>query len=248
MPATSALVRIVPPMREEHLRERLADAMHAALDDAAADILDRRDEHPREVASQRIVRGEPGVQSGRREEEPHLGAFEGLLDPRAGRLHDEPIAVRSVGRTELLDETRGPAVHGAHDGGFGRREPSVERPPGVGVAPREPGDARRRGLDIPTDHEGATVREDLRPVGARRDQLEPVLRESELIGRWRQLGDEIAARMNVGEVARCGDLLGDRHPSDGRVALERHDFQPGPREIAGAGQAVVSRADDSRVV
>src|SRR2546428_7301643 len=168
MPATSALVRIVPPMREEHLRERLADAMHAALDDAAADILDRRDEHPREVASQRIVRGEPGVQSGRREEEPHLGAFEGLLDPRAGRLHDEPIAVRSVGRTELLDETRGPAVHGAHDGGFGRREPSVERPPGVGVAPREPGDARRRGVELPPDDEGAAVRGEPPPGRARR--------------------------------------------------------------------------------
>ena len=50
-------------MRAKHVRESLADAMHAALDDAAADVLDRRDEHPREVAAERIVGGEPGVQA-----------------------------------------------------------------------------------------------------------------------------------------------------------------------------------------
>ena len=237
-----------PATRPQHLRERFADAMHAAPDEAAADVLNRRHEHPREVAAERIVGGEPGVQPGRREEESHLRALEGLVDPVACGLHEEPIAVRAVGRAELLGETLGPAVHGAHDGGLGGREARVERPPRVGVAPREPGDAGRRGLDVPADHEGAAVGKDLCPVRVRRDQLEPVLGEPELVRRGRELGDEVAARVNVGEMARRGDLLGDRHSPDGRVALEHDDAEPGLREIAGARQAVVSRADDDRVV
>ena len=66
--------------------------------------------------------------------------------------------------------------------------------------------------------------------------------------RRRELGDEIAARVNVGEEARRGKLLGDRHAAIGLVALEHQDLQPGAGEIAGASEPVMSGADDNGLV
>jgi len=70
-----------------------------------------------------------------------------------------------------------------------------------------------------------------------------VARKPKFLRRGRKLGDEIAARMNIGEEARCRDLLGDRHAAIGLVALEHQDLEAGSREVAGAGQPVVPGAD-----
>ena len=78
--------------------------------------------------------------------------------------------------------------------------------------------------------------------------LKPMAGEPKLLRRRCELGDEIAARVNVGEEARRGKFLGDRHAAIGLVALEHQDLQPGAGEIAGASEPVMSGADDNGLV
>jgi hypothetical protein len=82
----------------------------------------------------------------------------------------------------------------------------------------------------------------------RLDQLEAMLRQLQLAGDGRKVGELITAGVDVRPEARERDLFGEGHTADGMVSLEDQDFEPRPREVTGARQPVVPRADDDGVV
>ena len=61
--------------------------MHAALDDAAADVLDGGEEQPGEVAAEGIVGREPGMEPGRDEEGAELG------DSKVSSTHERALCM-----------------------------------------------------------------------------------------------------------------------------------------------------------
>ena len=139
-------------------------------------------------------------------------------------------------------------VHAGDDRRLGGEVAGVEPAPGRGVAGGELCEAPGRRLDVAADRQRAAIGEDLRPIRVGREQLEAMVREAQLLRRRRQLGHQIAAGMHVRKEARCRKRLGDRHAADRGVALQHEHLEPGPGEIAGAGEAVVAGADDRRVV
>ena len=244
--ATRLPVRILAAHAVDHLRERGGDVAHSARDDAAADVLDRRDEEPGELPTERIVGSEPRVETRRGEEEADLGALEGLLGPRSAALQLGAVTVGALAGKGLGERTRR-AEHGAEDFRPRRLVLAVEAQPRLGVLPREGGDAPRRRRGVAGDHELATVGEDLCPVGVRSEEAKAVAGEAELLGRRPELGDEIAAGVDVGEKARSGELLGTAHAADRLLAFEDEHPAAGSRQVAGAGQPVVSRADNDGI-
>ncbi len=78
----------------------------------------------------------------------------------------------------------------------------------------------RRLFDVAADDEVPAVRIELRPVRIRGDRLQAEPGQAELVRRRRQLGDEVAAGVDVGEEAGRGQILGNGDAADGVVALD----------------------------
>ena len=72
--------------------------------------------------------------------------------------------------------------------------------------------------------------------------------EPKFLQRRRELGNETATRMKVGEEAGRGGFLGDRHAAIGFVALRHQHLETCVCEIAGASEPVMPGADDDDFV
>jgi hypothetical protein len=122
-------------------------------------------------------------------------------------LELEAVAIDGVLARELRGQRWRRRGHAGNDLRLRREVTPIEPAPGIGIGARELLHAARRLLNVAADGKGAAVGKDLRPVRVGRDQLKAVAGEPELVRRGRELGDEIAARVNVGEEAGCGKLL-----------------------------------------
>lgn len=156
----------------------------------------------------------------------------------------EAILIDRALACELLGERRRSRNHAGDNLGLRRKVALVERAPGIGVGAGEFRHAAGGLLHVASNSEDASVGKHLPPVRVWRDQLKPVTRKSKLLRRGSELGDEIAARMDVGEEAWSRQFLRDRHAPIGLVALEHQNLEAGASEIAGACQSVMPRADD----
>jgi hypothetical protein len=194
-------------MGRELRGKRARHVVHAALDDAHAHVLHGGGKQPGEIGAERIVWSKRAMQGARGKEVAHLRRLKGLVHPGPGALELEAVLVDGVLARELLGQRRRRRGHAGNDIGLRREVALIEPAPRFGVGARELRHAARRLLRVTADDEGAAVGKDLRPVGVGRDQLEPVAGEPELLRRGCELGDEIAARVNVGEEAGRGELL-----------------------------------------
>jgi hypothetical protein len=70
----------------------------------------------------------------------------------------------------------------------------------------------------------------------------------ELVRDGREVGQLIAARVQIRPEAGQRDFLGQGHAADRVVLLQHQDAQARARQIAGAGQSVVACSEDDRVI
>ena len=84
---------------------------------------------------------------------------------------------------------------------------------------------------------------DLRP-----DQFEAKIRQAQFRRDRREIGQLKSERVHVRPKPGERDLLGRRHAADGMVLIDDERPQARPRQVAGAGQAVVAGPDDDRVI
>jgi hypothetical protein len=105
-------------------------------------------------------------------------------------------------------------------------------------------DAVVRTLEIRPDGDAAAPREGVCPLIVRLDELEPVIEEMELVGCRREARELVAARVDIRPESRGDELLGQRHPADGRIFLDDLDAEPCPGEVAGTSKPIVARPDD----
>jgi hypothetical protein len=171
--------------------------LHAAFDDADANVLNGGGEQPGEVGAERIVWSKRAMQSARGKEISHLWRLKAFLPPGAGALELEAVAIDGVGARELLGQRWRRGGHASNNLWLRREVALIEAAPGVGIGARELLHAARRLLHVAADGESAAVGKDLRPVRVRRDQLKAVVREPELVRRRGELSDEIAACVYV---------------------------------------------------
>lgn len=122
------------------------------------------------------------MQGARGEEIAHLRRLEGLLNPGAGALELEAVAIDGVLAVELVGQRRRRRSHAGNDLRLCREVTPIKPAPSIGIGARELLHAGRRLLNVAADDEGAAVGKDLRPVRVRRDQLKAVAREPELAG------------------------------------------------------------------
>ena len=81
--------------------ERARHVVHAAFDDADADVLHGSGKQPSEVGAERIVGGKRAMQAARGKEVAHLRGLEALLHPGAGALELEAVLVDGILAGEL---------------------------------------------------------------------------------------------------------------------------------------------------
>ena len=86
--------------------ERARHIVHAALDDAHANVLDGSGKQPREVRAERIVGGKRAMQPARGKEISHLRRLKGLIHPGPRALELEAIAIDSILAGKLLGQRR----------------------------------------------------------------------------------------------------------------------------------------------
>ncbi len=118
-------------------------------------------------------------------------------------------------------------------------------PPIIGIARAEAarlGDGVR-GLGACA--EGLAVRE-------RQEVLHRALDDAQAVRGEAQVGDDLRVQQADGVtgrgIAEAGhELLGDRGAADDRAPFEHGDAQPGARQVAGTGEAVVAGTDDQDV-
>ena len=136
--------------------------MHAAPDHAHAHILHGGCEQPGELAAERIVRCEAGMQSTAAKEIADLRRLEILARPGPRALELEAIVVDCRRAFEFLRQRRWCRIHAGGDGGLGSKIFVIQRTPGPAVFGQELCEAFDGGLDIEPDRKGPYRRD--RPV------------------------------------------------------------------------------------
>ena len=238
-------------MRLQIFSESERDAVHPAFDEIIADVLQDRSEQPAEFGATGVVRRCAEKRRERAEESFGRFRFQRLVRPRSDTLHTESIGLHTSrrGREPLrrCRKRRRRRKHGLGDGVLLQAEAVHQGPPCLGVLTRVSGYFRDRLFNVAIHADDVAVGECMRERNLRLDEFIPV-EQTQFVRDRREVCQLIAAGVNVRPKARQSFFFGDRHPSDRVVLFEDKNLEPRPGEIAGTGQAVVSCADDDRVV